>query len=124
MKEKLNFEKHEVDWTPEKISRIWDYYISNTSYKNKYFGHIAGNSVAKYLRDKFNLREHKRILDYGCGKGDIINSCMKYMDQDQEIYGLDLSQESVDFVNKRFITNSKYKGAILINDIPSSYSSY
>jgi cyclopropane fatty-acyl-phospholipid synthase-like methyltransferase len=58
----------------------------------------------------------QRILDYACGRGDVISSCLKYLHHDQEIYGLDFSEESVDFVNDRFAKSSAFRGAVCLKD--------
>ena len=119
--ERMKFEKHEVEWTPEKIDRFWKATSENSSLRNLCFGIMAGRHVADLINQSIKFKSLKNILDLSCGKGDILSFCMKYLKQGQKCYGTDFSMAHVNFVNKRFKDNPVFKKAHLLQQYPSSF---
>lgn len=64
-------ETHDVVWTPEKISATWDFFGKNRAASTWYFSSHAGRWIVKEVDGELGLRG-KRILDFGCGRGDLL----------------------------------------------------
>ena len=63
-------ESHLIEWTPEKVDRIWDFYGKNPAYKDAYFAKHSGSRV---LAEVDKLIEVKGdLLDVGCGPGHLL----------------------------------------------------
>lgn len=52
-----------IDWTAEKISRLWEYYGSNRAYDNAHFSRHTGNRILSHIRRCIDLTK-KQILDF------------------------------------------------------------
>ena len=92
----IKYSPHKIKWTKEKIHRFWEYFSSNNS-DNEYFTNKSGNAilnfVAKYLTQK------GEILDFGCGKGFLIE---KLLTRNIVCSGIDTSSNSANKVNNKF----------------------
>lgn len=117
----MDFVKHEVEWTGEKVARIWDYYALSLSGQNQYFGEHSGAHVVRYLSKKVNFSKLGKILDFGCGPGDLMNHFLKYLKPGQELYGLDFSPDSIQRVRERFRNHPVVKEAIFTQQLPCNY---
>jgi len=117
----MDFVKHEVEWSGEKVARIWDYYASSLSGQNQYFGEHSGGHVVKYVNKKIKFSKLGKILDFGCGPGDVMNHFLKYLKPGQELYGLDFSLDSIQRVQERFRKNPVVKDAIFTQELPCDY---
>jgi len=99
---KLSFSPHEVEWTPDKLRRFWDFTANNMG--DLYFAKMVGHSVVAYAA------RHIRIgtsLDLGCGEGDLIVHLLKH----GRCFGADQSPASVAAVNVRFAGHRNFAGA-------------
>lgn len=107
----------QISWTAEKVSRLWNYYASNSSYENQYFSNHSGKYILSYVRKRVNFKG-KDILDFGCGPGYLL----QYLSSlgINKMTGLDFSKESVDRLNDKFKGNKKFAGAVCVNSLPSS----
>lgn len=63
-KKELN-KMYEIDWTDEKISRIWNYYAKNPSYQSQYFSYHSGKHIIEYVDKHIKLKNMKTFLDFG-----------------------------------------------------------
>lgn len=118
---KMKFQQHDIDWTPEKVARFWDYIHQNSSLKQYFFGLKAGPHVVRIINKKIGFKNLHTIVDLSCGRGDIISSCMAYMKKGQSIYGTDFSAKNVEYVNSRFDGDERFKGARLVRFFPNSF---
>ncbi|MFQ5729284.1 MAG: class I SAM-dependent methyltransferase [Waddliaceae bacterium] len=119
----MKFEKHEVEWTHDKVSRFWDYISGNNALRHHFFGLQVGEHVALFINRKLKFKKFKNILDLSCGKGDILNSCLSYLKEGQNVYGTDFSEANVRHVNARFKKNSVFREAYLIQEYPIHFTS-
>lgn len=117
----MPFAPHEIEWTPEKSKRLWDYYGSNPKYAETFFGFMAGNLVAKKLFSTVAVPGKAHILDFSCGRGDIIAACLPLMQNGQEIYATDFSNTYVEHVAERFKSEQQFKGSVLTQSLPVPY---
>jgi ubiquinone/menaquinone biosynthesis C-methylase UbiE len=95
------FQPHEIEWTPEKVARLWDFYATNRSVSSMYFGAQAGPAVAKYLDDMISLQSIGSLLDLSCGVGDLLAACRPRVRPDCLLAGVDYSAVSVEQARKR-----------------------
>ncbi len=116
------FVRHEVEWTPEKVSRIWDFYASSPAHRGTFFSSQVGHRVARAIDQMVRLRKMKRILDFGCGRGDMIAAMLKYLKAGQAIYGLDFSAQAAAESDRRFSAASAFGGARCAKELPSDFA--
>jgi len=81
-------------WTPEMISRFWDY---ESRFPENYFAYGRGAEIVRRLRPY--LKTGSSILDYGCGPGYLIEHLLKL---DLQVAGTDTSDESLRKVRGKF----------------------
>lgn len=101
-------ERRHIVWDEEKSARLYDYIAECSPDNTEYFGYQVGRGIVnfcKYICEDINNIE---CLDYGCGMGHLINY---FLEDGVRMYGVDLSKESVDMVNKKFEGNVNWCGA-------------
>ena len=108
---KKNLDFHQVEWTPDKISKIWDYYSEHDAYKNIYFSKQVGDLIYNYASRYIGKANINSILDYGCGQGHMLQHILSLTSKYQECYGIDFSEASVKSVNLKFRSHPRFKGA-------------
>ncbi len=69
-------EFHPIQWTPEKVERLWGFYSASPYFDNTYFGMHSGGSVVEFVQKKISLAG-KKVLDYGCGRGHMLRHLLK-----------------------------------------------
>jgi 2-polyprenyl-3-methyl-5-hydroxy-6-metoxy-1,4-benzoquinol methylase len=115
------FVRHEIRWTAEKSRRLWDYYGSQPAYAGAFFGYQAGRYVARAIFRHGALPPDARILDFSCGRGDIIGACLQRMSPGQRIFGTDFTATYVDAVQKRFEGHAQFGGTRLSTSFPTPF---
>lgn len=95
------FQRHEIEWTPEKVARLWDFYATNRSVSSMYFGAQAGPAVAKFVDDVVSLKSIRSLLDLSCGVGDLLDACRKRVAPGCRLVGVDYSPVSVEQAKQR-----------------------
>jgi len=105
------FKPHPVDWTQEKISRIWDFYSRGD---NDYFSKSVGDSIIKLTKKKFTLQG--KVIDFGCGSGHLIEKLIK---EKMLSAGFDLSEDSLHTVEEKFKTNPYFLGTFQSKSFPT-----
>jgi len=112
---------HEIKWTNEKVSRIWNYYAKNPSYQNQYFSYHSGKGIIEYVNKYVKLKKINSFLDFGCGPGYLIEHLLNFLGNKWagKIYGLDFSKESIEKVTQKFFACSSVVNAIWVNYLPS-----
>lgn len=91
----------EGDWRQEHVTRLWEWVASNPSMATAYFSYQVGEGIANFIRDAGYL--HGPVLDYGCGKGFLIEQFAK---KGLETYGVDASDAGIAQTHERL---KKYK---------------
>lgn len=91
--EKTLIKEHQIEWSDDQVSRLWDYYSKTPPYSDIYFSKRFG---ARILRESgVPMDEELNVLDFGCGPGfmweHVIGTRAKW-----KYTGLDFSSESVD----------------------------
>lgn len=111
---------HEIQWTEEKVKRIWDYYAKNPSYQNQYFSFHSGKFILKHVKRYLPLKKMDSILDFGCGTGYLMEHLLKLAGG--QCFGLDLSEEAVRQVNQRFSSHPGFGKAVWVERLPSPFA--
>lgn len=110
------FNKHEIIWTRDKVSHMWDYFRTNKSYEDTYYCKMVGDAVINYTNSKIQICG--RVLDFGCGSGVFIE---KLLSKSISCEGLDISKESVDMANINLSNNPLFKGSTLSESLPTPF---
>lgn len=109
----MDIERQQIEWDIEKVNRLWDYKGTLNTEEEYYFGYQVGGAVVKfceYISPK-SLKQCN-VLDYGCGKGHIIGYFLR---KGIQISGVDMSEEEVKIVDKKYKKNSNFKGVKLFD---------
>ncbi len=96
-----NFEL--LEWTPGMVQTFWDY---ESQFPEKFFAYRFGREIVERLRPF--LPPQGRVLDYGCGPGNLI---ARLLDSGLEVAGLDHSPATIAAVTKRFGGRPNFIGA-------------
>jgi 2-polyprenyl-3-methyl-5-hydroxy-6-metoxy-1,4-benzoquinol methylase len=111
--------QHEIEWTADQASGLWNYYASNSAYNDQYFSKHSGAYIFSYLK-KYVKLANMRILDFGCGPGYFVERIIKGGLQ-VECYALDFSIASIERVQRKYGAEPQFKKAICVSSLPSSF---
>lgn len=110
----MDFKLHDVEWTDEKVARFWDSFSALPHLQ--YFAQQVGRKVIEISKKYIDLDD--KILDYGSGKGFLIDYLLEYGAKD--VSGCDFSEDSVRLVNEQFANNKNFSGCTQIRSLPSA----
>ena len=99
------------EWTPEAIARFWDH-LATTS-ETEYFTAEFGSAIVAFLDRRGVLESGTAVLDYGCGRGNLVPHLLG---AGLQVAGIDQSEGSVELVNERFAGKKGWLGAT--TDLP------
>jgi SAM-dependent methyltransferase len=115
----VNTARHDVSWTPDAVSRFWNYYSANRAYDTQYFAKHSGGEILRWLSRHVDL-SNKRVVDYGCGPGFVLAHLAANSGWRGWTYrGVDFSENSVGELNRRFAGDSRVLGAALAVRVPT-----
>ena len=97
-----------MDWTPEAIARFWDHMAG----QEVYFSKILGSALLEVLQTLGPLHE-RRLFDYGCGRGDLSAHVLR---AGAWVAGGDISPGSAAAANERFVEETRWLGARVMED--------
>jgi SAM-dependent methyltransferase len=112
------FNPHDVNWTPEKIGRFWDYVAGNKATEQNAFSAIAGDAVIDLASRYTPLAGN--IIDYGCSHGFLIGKLLK---RGIRCEGLEFSEDSAKKVAAKFEHDKNFRGMTIARDLPSPLES-
>lgn len=110
MKDSIQFNRHDLIWTEDKILRFWNFIAQSEPHQQDYFAKQVGKGIVSFLRTVDSLEG--RILDYGCGPGYLAGHLMT---AGIRCEGCDFSDDSVKKVNDKFNGNPLWGGAKTIS---------
>jgi len=99
-------------WTDEYVSRFWNYMSTKNNSNEDYFTFVLKDGIVNFIENFTELND-KEFLDYGCGKGFLFE---KLLGKNAACYGIDFSEDSIDYCNREYSNNENWKGASLIKD--------
>ena len=112
------YKPHLLEWSDEKVARFWNFRNNYKPYDDTWFTLQAGEAVLKLVNSKFPLKG--KILDYGTGKGYLVGHLLEAYPK-EEIYSCDFTDSLVEEVDKKYKSNSAFKGCELLTNLPSTY---
>jgi SAM-dependent methyltransferase len=110
----VNYVPHDLEWTPAKIGRIWDFFSQSLS-PDLYFSAHSGAAIVERVDRLLGLRG-RRILDFGCGRGDLLDHLFRCGLHAQ---GLEFSVESAAGTEARFADQPLFAGIVVAEELPS-----
>ena len=115
MNEHQKFDNYHIQWTEESSSRLWNYYSSSSAHREKYFGSRCGRQVARLLSKKL-LSKVETILDYSCGRGDLLFQCVPFLKPKHKIYACDISTASIKKTSTKLKFSPNFVSASVIKN--------
>ena len=97
---------HDVVWTPEKIAATWDFFSESLAGGGLYFSAHAGRWIVQRVDREVGLRG-KRVLDFGCGRGDLLAQLYA---RGVAAKGYEISQDSARVTAVRFANEPLFEG--------------
>jgi len=113
----VSYLPHEVEWTPEKVGRIWDHYGSIDAFRPLYFSAHSGGEIVARADAELGL-EGKRVLDFGSGHGDLLAHLFR---RGIAAHGLEFSAGSAAAMRARFASEDLFRGVEVADDLPSPF---
>jgi SAM-dependent methyltransferase len=110
------YEPHQVEWTPEKVDRLWGYYATNPAYRRQFFSAHSGAAIAARADRELSLGT-KRVLDFGCGRGDLLAALFA---RGIAADGLEFSTSAVEETRTRFAGERLFRGVEHAAALPSA----
>jgi 2-polyprenyl-3-methyl-5-hydroxy-6-metoxy-1,4-benzoquinol methylase len=95
-------------WTPEIISRFWDYVGKQPNSQELCFSYLCGNGIIQFLIASRSLQKELLALDFGCGPGFLLQHLLS---QGLICSGVDSSAVQINLVNKKFADSPSWSGA-------------
>jgi SAM-dependent methyltransferase len=111
----VQFQRHEVEWTSEKIARFWDFESQSSGKQGEYFTRQVGGELIQLAKKNQAMAEP--VLDYGAGNGYLTERLVK---EGIRCAACDFSAASVESVGRRLQGCDLFMGCELLKTIPSS----
>jgi SAM-dependent methyltransferase len=97
---------HSPAWTPEQVASFWDNYGSIPHFRARFFSLSWAEGIIDFAQ-RF-IPGDGVILDYGCGRGDLMNVLLE---RGRQVMGCDSSPDSLRTVTERFAGQPGFLGA-------------
>jgi SAM-dependent methyltransferase len=114
----VSYLPHEVEWTPEKVGRFWDYYGSIPEFRPLYFSAHSGAAIVERANREVGLGG-KLVLDFGAGHGDLLAHLLA---RGVPAQALEFSVRSAASIRDRFEGESLFRGVEVSESLPSPYA--
>jgi ubiquinone/menaquinone biosynthesis C-methylase UbiE len=88
------------EWSPQSIEVFWDISTHNPFIRQQFYPMDYWEDLLGWAAEKSKARPSS-IVDVGCGNGNLIE-CIKSIYRNATIYGVDLSEDSLEFARNRF----------------------
>ena len=104
-----------LEWNNYNIKKFWDYQSQNS--KECFFTYQFGSAISDIVKIKLS----DKVLDYGCGSGDLIQHLIK---KSNAITGMDFAPETVESVRVRYKNNSSFNKCFTYDEILEDGGTY
>ena len=118
--EQIEYKEHEINWTDEKVSRLWDYYSRTPPYSEMYFSKSFGHHILR--KSGLPLEAKLDVLDFGCGPGFIWDH-LRQLNSNWQYTALDFSETSVSKVTAKASGDGRFSGAEHVRSLPTKLAS-
>jgi SAM-dependent methyltransferase len=108
---------HGIEWTPEKVARLWDHYGAVPAFRPLYFSAHSGAAIVARADAELPLRG-TRVLDFGAGHGDLLAHLFA---RGVAAAGLEFSERSAQSVRARFLDQPLFRGIEVADGLPSPF---
>ena len=113
----MSYAPHDVEWTPEKVARVWDFYGSVDAFRPLYFSAHSGAAIVGRADREVDLRG-KRVLDFGAGHGDLLAHLFA---RGIAAKGLEFSSGSALATRTRFRDEPLFGGIEIADELPAPF---
>jgi SAM-dependent methyltransferase len=113
----VSYRPHEVEWTPEKVERLWDHYGSIDAFRPLYFSAHSGAAIVERADAELGL-QGMRVLDFGSGHGDLLAHLFH---RGIAAHGLEFSAGSAAATRARFASEDRFRGIEVAGALPAPY---
>jgi SAM-dependent methyltransferase len=113
----VSYAPHDVEWTPEKVARVWDFYGSVDAFRPLYFSAHSGAAIVGRADREVDLRG-KRVLDFGAGHGDLLAHLFA---RGIAAKGLEFSSGSALATRTRFRDEPLFGGIEIADELPAPF---
>jgi len=101
----VSLEEHYHIWSPESIRRFWTIWANNKRLSQQFY-------PEEYYENLFNrlpafINKSASVVDIGCGTGTVL-SVLERLKVGQSFVGVDLSEESISELQKKFRGESRF----------------
>jgi ubiquinone/menaquinone biosynthesis C-methylase UbiE len=111
--------EHNVEWTDDRVKRIWDYYSRNPAYESQYFSKHSGaeilSSVSKWINP-----DAANVLDFGSGPGHLLKHLL-LQHPTGRVHALEFSNDSVQALQSSFNEHSNIGRIVHADTLPSTF---
>ena len=97
---------HPVEWNPERVERLWDFYSTYSFAQGNYFSRQFGRAILGLVRHRLNIRS--TVVDVGCGPGHLLEELLY---QGFRCKAIDISSPAIQTVQARFAGQPGFLGA-------------
>lgn len=112
------FSPHPIEWTPERVRRVWDHYSSSGAATEDYFSYHSGRSIIRTVERSIQLRG-RRVLDYGCGPGHLMRHLLE---RGIACTGVEFTQGSIDAAQANVGGNALSRGVRYAPGLPTPFA--
>lgn len=95
-----------AEWTAETVAAFWDFH-SRRDPPGGYFSEVLAEGLIRLGEWPGHMKQGDRVLDYGCGRGPLINALLE---RGYEVGGVEFSTDSARIVDERFAQSAGYLG--------------
>lgn len=97
-------------WTAESVGAFWDYHGQKTP-PGGYFSEVLAEGLINIAAWTGNLAGNASVVDFGCGRGPLIDALLK---REYQAGGVEFSPDSAAIVDGRFQNHDRYLGTQVI----------
>jgi len=105
------FEPHQIDWTPDKVARFWDYLAAHD------VGEFFSERTGKALADHLMRLSPRTVVDIGCGTGPLV---AELTGRGVRCIGVDSSPDALDAARRRTPSATFHEGSVGAIPLPDA----
>lgn len=100
-------EPHEIEWSPDQVTRFWNWMAEQPAMQEVYFSRMRGDAILGAV-NRHVILKNKTILDLGSGPGYLTD---KLLARGARVIAADTSAESVAALQRRLNSQPNFLGA-------------
>jgi len=106
MSHRSAFEPWEHTWTPESVTRFWDWHVDNVHFEPLFFSKRYGDAILEEISHRIPLSGP--VVDFGCGPGYLVE---KLLQRRVDTIGIDSAPQAVAKLTERCQGKPHFLGA-------------